>query len=138
VRSATEKGNVMRLRIVIGVIWLASLVAAFWIGRASVSEPTTPPSPVPTFPNIGLVKAEFVGTEYGLYTLRNHGAAGDVFISLMQANRSWTFRTTFNAGDERQVRFDLPGLQPLQTVSINIIPVAQASSVQIQGAVLPK
>jgi hypothetical protein len=124
------------LRVLLVCLWIGSVATAFWIGRYSV--PIPPPSPAePSVPEIAFVKEEWAGNELRR-TVRNNGATGEVLITVHQGNLSWKFRTAFTAQEERQVCFDLSGVRPGQTCSIDWIPVVRATKSQLDGAILPK
>jgi len=125
-----------RLLILLISLWIGTLAAAFWIGRYSVNVP--PPPSEPTLPELVTVKDEWAGSEQLLRTVRNKGAAGEMLFVFRQGNRAWTFRTAFNAGEERQIRFDLTGIRSDQPSTTEYVPVAQASPSQLQGAIVPR
>lgn len=121
--------------LVIAGLWLSTAAAAFWLGRYSASVP--PPATEPTAPRLLTVKDEWAGSELRR-TVRNKGATGEVLFLIHQGNRSWAFRTGFDAGEERQLRFDLSGILLDQPSTIEWLPVAQASKSELQNAVIPK
>jgi hypothetical protein len=73
------------------------------------------------------------GDPVARYTMRNKGGSGKVLFIIRQGGQQWKRQAYFDAGEQREVRFAVPGLQAGE-IWTDFLPAASASPADVMEA----